>query len=108
MERHNHLLAQALNDLSFGPDPSHGGPIARAGSDRGCCRRPSVPCPAVVAVWATPLELTTLRTVPMRPAAGSGRTHAGALDRVAGPLPVSESAFGAADVAVPMRGECGD
>src|SRR4029450_3118382 len=41
----------------------------------------------------------------MRPAVGSGRTHAGALDRVAGALPVSESAFVAADVAVPMSGE---
>src|SRR4029450_2482352 len=41
----------------------------------------------------------------MAPAARSGRVHAGALDRVAGALPVSESAFVAADVAVSMSGE---
>jgi hypothetical protein len=41
----------------------------------------------------------------MRPAAGSGRVHAGALDRVVGVVPVSESALVAADVAVPVSGE---
>jgi len=41
----------------------------------------------------------------MRPTAASGRAHAGALDRVVGVLPISESAFVAADVAVPMSGE---
>jgi hypothetical protein len=101
-----------LNDLSFGLATGHGGLIARAPRGRGPCQWPSITRPAVVTVWATAVQLKTGRAVPMGLAVGGGRADAGALDRITGVLPVSESAFVTVDVAVPVslegteRGAC--
>jgi hypothetical protein len=72
---------------------------------RGVCRGPAVARPAVVAVWATAVQLKTARAVPMGPVLCGGGVDAAALDREAGVRPVSEPAEVAADVAVAVVGE---
>src|SRR5512132_1618089 len=72
---------------------------------RGVCRGPAVARPAVVTVWATAVQLTTARAVPMEPVLGGGRVDAAGLDREAGVRPVGQPAEVAADVAVAVGGE---
>src|SRR5215217_5584880 len=84
------------------------GGLLMAGGDSSGRRGewPAVPGPAVVAVTAAALQVSPVSAAPKGPAAAAAG-HVVALDGVADGLPVSQSAWIGADVAVAVGGQGG-